>query len=77
MSPFCYRQDVSSDFEINIEVYSLVCTCLFIKRALEFMYSIILKYFLVLQVQRKESTGIEKRKKTNKSKVNENKNCYT
>uniref|UniRef100_A0A7M4EV66 Anillin n=1 Tax=Crocodylus porosus TaxID=8502 RepID=A0A7M4EV66_CROPO len=35
-------QDVSSDFEINIEVYSLV--------------------------QRKESTGIEKRKKTNKSK---------
>uniref|UniRef100_A0A7M4EVC6 Anillin n=1 Tax=Crocodylus porosus TaxID=8502 RepID=A0A7M4EVC6_CROPO len=36
-------QDVSSDFEINIEVYSLV--------------------------QRKESTGIEKRKKTNKSKV--------
>ncbi|XP_019364599.1 PREDICTED: anillin isoform X2 [Gavialis gangeticus] len=62
-------QDVSSDFEINIEVYSLVCTCLFIKRALEFMYSLILKYFLVLQVQRKESTGIEKRKKTNKSKV--------
>ncbi|KAM7176716.1 anillin isoform 1-T1 [Macrochelys suwanniensis] len=64
-------QDVSNDFEINVEVYHLVCTCLFIKRPLGgARHTTFLKCFLVLQVQRKDGTGTtDKRKKANKSKV--------
>uniref|UniRef100_A0A8C0G6L8 Anillin n=1 Tax=Chelonoidis abingdonii TaxID=106734 RepID=A0A8C0G6L8_CHEAB len=41
-------QDVSNDFEINVEVYHLVCTCLFIKRPLGgARHSTFLKCFLL------------------------------